>query len=276
VKPCPILLSMVVALAPSFAGIAAPLQSSAAVAPSVAAPANNVDYRVGPGDVLKITVYRAPDYDTTAQVASDGSVTISVIGSVKVAGLTPASIGTLVAERLQSAGVFKKPVVNVLVQEYHSGTVSILGNVTKPGEYPLERADLKLTDVLARAGAILGNNGGTIRLTKPDGTHEEFPLSAVASGKVDPVIVPRESVLVSEASTFYIYGEVQKAGSFPMEPGLTMGRAIAMAGGLTPRGSRGRVSVTHAGQTEGEHKMKARLEEPVRPGDLIFIGARIF
>ncbi|MFT4053527.1 MAG: SLBB domain-containing protein [Novosphingobium sp.] len=232
-------------------------------------------YIVGTGDVLNVTVYRAPDYSSVVEVGEDGTVVLSLIGKVKVDGLSPPAIGDTVAARLREAGIFRDPVVNVIVQNYRSRTVSVLGAVGKPGEYPLERGQIRVSEMLARSGAILGLGGGTIQLSHGDGTRQSIAAADVLSGGSDPVLAPHDTLIVNEASNFYISGEVQKAGSYAVEPGLTIARAIALAGGLTPRGSRSRVKITRH-EDEAERTFKADGAEAVAPKDLIVVGARLF
>jgi polysaccharide export outer membrane protein len=234
------------------------------------------DYRVGPGDLLKLTVYRAPDYDSVVQVAEDGTIPFSVIGKVHVAGLTPSDVAATLALGLEKGGIFKDPVVNVLVQEYHYKTVFVLGNVGKPGEYPLERGGLRLSDLLARAAAVLGDGVVNVRITRPDGTNEELVARDIVSGKRDRPAAPGETIVVGTASVFYISGEVSRPGSYPIEPGLTVGRAMALAGGLSPRGSRNKIKITRTGEDSKEHVVRARSDDLVMPKDLIVIGSRIF
>jgi len=248
---------------------------SAQLPPSPAARPASGDYRVGPGDILKVTVYRAPEYDSAVQIAADGTIAISVIGAVKVAGLTPAAIAAEIAKRLQDGGIFRNPVVNILVQEYRSRTVAVLGNVSKPGEFPLERGDLRISDLLARAGAVVGEGMGIVRLTDPNGKIDERRMVDVISGRSDGIASPGTTIFVSTPAIFYISGEVQRSGSYPIEPGLTVGRAIALAGGLTPRGSRKKVKITRL--TNGaEERIPAKDDMPIQPKDLVMIGARIF
>ncbi|MEE4450780.1 polysaccharide biosynthesis/export family protein [Novosphingobium resinovorum] len=232
-------------------------------------------YVVGTGDVLSVTVYRAPDYSSVVEVGEDGTIVLSLIGKVKVDGLTPPGIGDAVAARLREAGIFRDPVVNVLVQSYRSRTVSVLGAVGKPGEYPLERGQIRISEMLARSGAILGLGGGSIHLMRSDGSQRTIPAADVLSGGVDLVLAPQDTLIVNPAPSFYISGEVQKAGSYTVEPGLTIGRAIALAGGLTPRGSRSRVRITRQ-DGEEERTFKAKEGEDVAPKDLIVVGSRLF
>lgn len=255
-----------------------PFTAQAAAAPVIQAPVNVADassYTVGPGDVLTVTVYRAPDYNGIVEVGDDGTIALNALGRVRVAGLTTAQLGNEIARRLQSGGIFRDPVVNVLVQTYRSRTVSVLGAVAKPGEYPLDRGGMTITEILARAGATLGVGGGTVRLLRKDGTQQDLAADQVLAGSVNQPLQPHDTLIVTESATFYVSGEVQRPGSYPLEPGLTMERAIALAGGVTIRGARSHLKVTrHAGAAD--ELIRAKPQDPVKPRDLITVGARLF
>ncbi|WP_156840406.1 polysaccharide biosynthesis/export family protein [Novosphingobium aquimarinum] len=232
-------------------------------------------YRVGTGDILNVSVYRAPDYSTVVEVGEDGAIALSMLGKVQVAGLSATQISDLVARRLQASGIFRDPVVNVLVQTYRSNTVSVLGHVSKPGEYPLDRATVKMSEMLARSGAELGVGGGNVELIHADGGQQTIAADDILSGAVDLALLPKDTLIVNEASKFFIIGEVNNAGTFPIDPGLTFARALALAGGTTPRGSRNSIKVTRA-SADGEETFKVSGDQLVRPNDLIIIGARLF
>jgi len=251
-------------------------QSQAATSGAVPVGSQSDDtYTVGAGDVLAVTVYRAPDYNSVVEVAGDGTIVLNAVGRVQAAGMTSAQVGSEIARRLQSGGIFREPLVNVMVQTYRSRTVSVLGAVGKPGEYPLDRGGLTITEILARAGATLGVGGGTVRVVRRDGTQQDLPADQLLAGAANQRLQPHDTLIVTESATFYISGEVQRPGNFPIEPGLTMERAIALAGGITQRGARSRLKVTrHEGAADAI--IRAKLQDPVKPRDLIQVGARLF
>ena len=233
-------------------------------------------YEVGPSDVLKITVYGTDAYNADVQVSADGTIPVNELGEISVGGLSPAQIAAKLGGEFRSRGILKDPVINVVITEYRSQKVSVLGNVARPGEYILDRSGLKLTDVLAKSGAILGKGAGIIRVTNSNGLQTDLPAIRVMSGELDRAAQPNDTILVTEAPTFFILGEVQKPGSYPIEPGLTMERAVALAGGLTPRGARNKLRVTRSSADGRETTIKADREDEVLPSDLIRVGSRIF
>lgn len=245
-----------------------------------AAPEQPAGYRIGAGDLLAITVYRAPDLETTTRVSDNGTVVIPQIGEVEVSGLTPFQASERIAGLLKSRGVFLNPSVNVLVTEYRSKTVAVLGAVSRPGEIALDKPGLTVADVLARAGANFGSPGMIVTaVSEQDGKphREEFTVRDLISGNRDRPVIPGEQIFMQEPATFYISGEVTKAGAYPLTPGLTVGQALALGGGLTPRGSNSRISVTRKDAAGTPVKVKSvKQDVPVLAGDLIVVGARWF
>ncbi|WP_299310270.1 SLBB domain-containing protein [uncultured Croceicoccus sp.] len=258
----------------SLALLGAPAFAAIAAAQEIAAPQSL--YEVGEGDVLQINVYGTDVYDALVQVSADGTIPVGELGEVMVGGLSATQVGERLALEFRRRGILRDPVVNVVVQEYKSKRVSVLGNVARPGEYVLDRAGMRLTDLLARSGANLAQGASVIRITNAKGEMVEIPASDVVSGERDRVAQPYETIVVTEAPTFYILGEVQNPGAYPLEPGLTMERAMALAGGLTPRGSRNKLKVTRKAPNGVEISGKVDRDAEIRPNDLIRVGARIF
>lgn len=240
--------------------------------------AQDSEYIVGPGDVLKISVYRAPDLDSLARIAADGTIPVGALGNVEVADLSPSAVAQRIAARLKSAGIYVDPVVNVTVAEYHSRTVSVFGAVARPGEYPIDRRDLSITEVLARAGAN-SPTGATLVSIVPagGGPVETISIGELIAANKDRPIRRGESLFVQTAAMVYVRGEVQRPGAFPIEPGLTIDQAIALAGGLTPRGSSSGVRVTHRdAQNQPMAPVRGALADKVQPNDTIVVRARLF
>jgi polysaccharide export outer membrane protein len=267
-----------------FAARAALMLMLALAALLVIAPAASAqdagDYHIGPGDLLEIKVYRADDLEATVRVSDKGTIVIPQLGEVKVAGLNPSQAGEQIASLLKSRGVFLNPSVNVLVTEYRSKTVAVLGAVSRPGVIPLDKPGMTIADVLARAGANFGSPGMIVTaVSGPAGaTHrEEFTVRDLISGGRDRPVLAGEQIFMQEPATFYISGEVSKAGAYPLAPGLTIGQAVALGGGLTPRGSASRISVTRNDAAGNPVKVKSvKQNVPVQAGDLIVVGARWF
>ncbi len=236
------------------------------------------DYRIGPGDVLKVSVYRATDMESTVRVSDQGKVVLPAIGEIMVADKTAAEVAGVVAAGLKSRGIFLDPSVNVLVVEFHSKTVSVLGAVQKPGEIILDRPNLTISEILARAGTTFTAASGFVSIVDAgSGTREQFALVDLASGGYDRVARPGEVFFVQAPPTFFIRGEVTRSGEYPLPPGLTVGKAIAIGGGLTDRGSASHVRLERHG-ADGALVVQRSVKGgvPVQPGDLLIVGSRLF
>jgi polysaccharide export outer membrane protein len=253
----------------------------AAAAAPVASPANApapADYKVGPGDLLRVNVFGSPELATDARVSQSGAITVSLIGSVPVAGLSTVETEKLLAKRFIDGGFLRQPQVSVLVVEYESQKINVLGHVVKPGQYAL-RASASVLDVLADAGGVMPNSAGdTATLMRSDGTKRDIDLDALFRG--DPAqnvtVAGGDRIFVPRAEQFYIYGQVQKPGVYRLERNMTVSRAITAGGGLTARGTERRAIVKRrdAGGAEKEYSVKPT--DVLKADDVLFIKESLF
>lgn len=255
----------------------AALAAAAPVASPAAAPAP-ADYKVGPGDLLRVNVFGSPELATDARVSQSGAITVSLIGSVPVAGLSTVEAEKLLAKRFVDGGFLRQPQVSVLVVEYESQKINVLGHVVKPGQYAL-RASASVLDVLADAGGVMANSAGdTATLMRSDGTKRDIDLDALFRG--DPAqnvtVAGGDRIFVPRAEQFYIYGQVQKPGVYRLERSMTVSRAITAGGGLTARGTERRAIVKRrdAGGTEQEYSVKPT--DVLKADDVLFIKESLF
>jgi polysaccharide export outer membrane protein len=239
-------------------------------------------YILGSGDVLRITVFQNPDMTTEARVSEEGKITFPLIGQVEVGGVSPAAAEARIAGRLNSGGFVLNPQVNIVVSQFRSRMVSVLGQVGKPGRYPIEERSATIADMLATAGGVSPTGGDEVIITRKKGETEERvvidmdarftsddPAQNVELENDDTLYVPR-------APVFYIYGEVAKPGPYRLERGLTVMQAISAGGGLTLRGSDKRVRINRA-EPDGKIKtIEATLGDPVRKNDVIYVKESLF
>ena len=109
---------------------------------------------LGMGDMVRVSVFRNPELTTEARVSERGTILFPMIGEVNVAGLTPSQAGARIADKLRSGKYVVNPEVTVSMMQVNSRQVSVLGNVVKPGRYPLDSTTAQLTDVIALAGGV--------------------------------------------------------------------------------------------------------------------------
>jgi len=263
---------------------AQPIQTAAAqpVAPIETAAASNVALeQLGMGDMVRITVFRNPDLTTEARISERGTVLFPMIGEVQVAGLTPSQAGKRIADRLNQGRYVVNPEVTVSMMQVNSRQVSVLGNVNKPGRYPLDSQTAHLTDFIAVAGGLAptGSDEVTVVTTKDGKTSKrEVDLAAIFNtGDVSQNVElqPGDTVYVHKAPMVYVYGEVQKGGAYRVEPNMTVMQAIAMGGGVTPRGTLRGIKISRR-DGSNVREISARLTDTVKPDDVVYVSESLF
>lgn len=255
----------------------AALAAAAPVASPAVAPAP-ADYKVGPGDLLRVNVFGSPELATDARVSQSGAITVSLIGSVPVAGLSTVEAEKLLAKRFIDGGFLRQPQVSVLVVEYESQKINVLGHVVKPGQYAL-RASASVLDVLADAGGVMPNSAGDIAtLMRSDGSKREIDLDALFRGDQtqNVTVAGGDRIFVPRAEQFYIYGQVQKPGVYRLERNMTVSRAITAGGGLTARGTERRAIVKRRDASGAEKEYSVKPTDVLKADDVVFIKESLF
>jgi polysaccharide export outer membrane protein len=237
---------------------------------------------VGAGDTVRVTVFQNPDLTTETRVSEQGTIVFPLIGEVSVAGQTPVGAGARIAEQLKQGRYMKDPQVNVTVIQVRSRQVSVLGYVTRPGRYALDDTSAKLTDILALAGGITTGGADTVTVVGDrNGSEKKLEINIPAmirngdtSANFD--VQNGDTIFVQRAPVFYIYGEVQRAGAYRLEPNTVVMQALSLGGGLTTRGSDRGLTI-HRRMPDGTlRKLDAKLFEPVQPDDVIYVRESLF
>lgn len=232
------------------------------------------DYRIGPGDLLRIGVFGYPDLGGDVRVSQSGNITFPLIGSVPVAGMSPREVETTLSQQLAAGHFIKQSQVTVLVVDFQSQRVTVMGVATNPGQYPLT-GTRRVLNILADAGGVVTATAGSqVVLIHSDGTKVELDLTAMLNGDVtqNPILRGGDVINVPKAPQFYIYGEVQKPGMYKLERKMTVLQAISEGGGLTRRGSERRVFVKRHSETTGKD-LQLHLHGPdlVQPDDVLLV-----
>lgn len=249
------------------------LLSLSVLAATLGTAAGQSAQRLGEGDTVTVSVLGRDDFNETARIGEDGSIRLPLIGVVAAEDMTPLELAKKVEGELRGQGYFANPVVDVDVQAVESRTVTVLGNVSNPGLVSFDRT-YRLSEILARVGGVAPGAADHVVLSRADGSSVTLDIALIASGGVaaDPEISPGDKVFVPEAELFYIYGEVNAPGEYPLSTGATLRMALANGGGLTPLGSKRRIKLVR-----GDVEMKkVRLETEIEPGDVIVVGERLF
>jgi polysaccharide biosynthesis/export protein len=248
-----------------------------AVAPTAEAPkaeANpaNAGYVLGPDDVVEVSVLGQPEFTTRSRIRADGTIVLPYVGSTAVSGDTPVSLAKRISGVLKAGGYYSNPIVSVEIAGFASRYVIVLGAVSQPGLQPVDRP-YRVSEIVARAGGIRGDGAEFVIVRREKGGELKLPFEKLATGDAtdDPFVLPGDKVYVPPAETYYIYGQINAPGVYPIRDKLTLRKAIARGGGLGAAGSEKKISVYRDGK-----KTALALDGPILPDDVVVIGQRSF
>lgn len=244
------------------------------------------EYVIGAQDVLNVTVFGEPDASRAGvTVDDDGTIDCPYIGRVKAAGQTTRALELDLKQRL-SKGLFVNPSVSVEIVKYRSKTVTVQGMVRAPGEFKLE-GNVSIMSVLAQAGSMTPDAGSYVVITRygsppgaPAGTEAaaqqiRVPRRDLESGRAQAITLQdRDTIFVPKAETVFVLGYVRQTGPIVYEDGLTVERALSLAGGATERAATSRITIERI--VDGKlQRIRVRLTDPVLPNDTIKVPQRI-
>lgn len=150
------------------------------------------DTTLGTGDLFDVRVYGEEDLSAQYRIAQDGSIDFPLIGTVHVAGLEPGAIATLISQQLREGQYLVSPHVSVVVREYNSKRISVLGAVRNPGSYPV-RSGMGVVEAIGLAGgftALANRDGTTITRTVNDEVHRyAAPVDQISDGREGDISV---------------------------------------------------------------------------------------
>jgi polysaccharide export outer membrane protein len=243
---------------------------------------DSLDLRLGAGDSIHISVFRNVDLGLDTRVSERGTISYPLIGTIQVGGLTTSEAEARIAKGLKDGGFVQEPQVNVVLVTVRANLVSVLGQVGKPGLYPLDPTNLHLSEVLAIAGGV-GPTGGDRVILKGmrngQAFRKEIDIASIfIDGKIedDIIVNGRDEIYVPLAPLFYIYGEVQKPGSGIILRDMTVIQALAQGGGLTPRGTERNIQL-HRRNAKGEmEKLNPAMTDRVLPNDVLYVHESLF
>jgi len=243
--------------------------------PAAAVPQDR--YVVGPQDTLAITVVGEIDLTNKYRVDTDGSITMPYIGRLAAAGSTIADLQGKITKLLKD-GYLQNPQVLIDVDQYKSRSIYVTGRVRSPGKVPMNGPTITLIEALALAGSPTPDASNQLTV-KHQRTGDVVTVNRrdLELGKAgfDIALEDGDVVNVPDAQRFYISGYIRNSGFYVLDPGMTIEQAIAIAGGLTDRGSDRRITVTRL--VDGKViELKVELADKVQANDVIKIPARFF
>ncbi|WP_418320799.1 polysaccharide export protein EpsE [Piscinibacter sakaiensis] len=251
-----------------------------ASASTAAAPA--AEYTLGGGDVVRISVYQNPDLNIEARISEAGVISFPLLGSLPLGGRSVSQAEALIANGLRNGGFVKQPQVSVLVMQVRGNQANVLGQVNRPGRFPLELAGMRISDLLALAGGVNPNGSDIVTLVRQGAngtTRTEIDVQSLFSSTSqgeDLRVVNGDTIYVDRAPMFYIYGEVQRPGAARLERNMTVMQGLATGGGLTQRGTERGVKV-HRRDADGRITViQPKLNDPLHNGDVIHVQESLF
>jgi len=244
------------------------------------------EYRIGEGDLVKITVYDNPDLTTEARVSGDGKITFPLIGEITVIDMTANEVEKKIAGLLQEGYVIK-PQVSLFIAEYKSRKVTVLGEVAKPGLVVLKGAS-SLMEVISDAGGITPNASDVLyiqrKIIKGGDKKEKTEVSVTVDLKklfedgdvtANAPVLDGDNIYVPRAAFVYVNGEVRNPGAYKITKGLTVLKSITVAGGFTPKAGENRTRIIRS-TDKGEVTLKAKMDDLVLPDDVVLVPESVF
>jgi len=242
------------------------------------APQQVNDYRIGAKDLLQITVYELPELNQTVRVSEDGSITLSLLGKIEVAGLTAQELEKKLASVLDRQYT-KNAHVTVFIKEYQK--VSVIGAVGKPGQYELV-GPTTLLYVIAQAGGLTAQAMNEVFVYRKEADGQQSIISVrlddLASGKQEfnVELKPNDvvSIPIDVMLNVFVYGEVKTPGVIPYlsSKRITLLQAVAQAGGPTEWAKKSRVMIKRKDKRTGkEIEIRVNLKNMIsgRVSDIV-------
>jgi polysaccharide export outer membrane protein len=268
-------------------------QGTAAAPASAPQKPTNPIYLVGPNDVLGIKVFDEPTLSGDFPVDADGTITFPFLRRVPVQGKTLHEIEAVLTTGLRGDYV-RNPQVAVEITKFRSRSIFLIGEVRAPGKYTMEGPST-LLELIARAGSFTPTAGPEMIVQR----YKDGMAAALASAPAQPgsdqtaevmriniedlkqgrfqgnmLLQDSDTIYVPAADKFYVTGFVKTPGAFPLSPGMTVRQAIAIAGGLTERGSTRGIKIIRKVNNK-EVEIDVNMADFVQPNDTIKVRQRL-
>lgn len=246
------------------------------------------DYLIGPEDELSITVWDHPDLTRKLRVNLEGKISFPLIGEVDAAGLTPIDLEKKMKDLL-SEDYIVNPQINVIVTEYRSQKIFIIGEVNAPGSYPLTKRT-SIVEAVSMAGGVRSDADLEIMIVRPKSGNMKYS-GAMDPEKADPsdVIKVRlrdvldgekaqnievrnmDTIFVPKIKVIYVTGEVKRPGQYTMMKNMTVLNAISTAGGFTEKAARKKVKIVRETDDGRKNEIILPMDGLIEPGDTVVV-----
>jgi polysaccharide export outer membrane protein len=214
-----------------------PAPPSPAASPQTPRLLANSNVKLGVGDLVEISVFGVPDLSTKARISGSGDIYLPLVDYIHVADLTTDEAQDLIQKRLEDGGFVRGPHVSIFVDESASQSITLIGEVTRPGPYPAI-GDRRLFDVISVAGGLTDKAGRSVTIERRGNPDQKIELQLSANLAEDTQnnveVYPGDTIIISRAGIVYVVGDVQRPSGFLIEDNaLSVLKALALAGGGT-------------------------------------------
>jgi len=243
------------------------------------------EYLLGAGDLLQITVFEAENLNTKARVSSRGNITLSLLGQIKVKGLTAREAETKI-EALYRQKYIKDPHISIFVEEHVSQRITLVGQLKKPGTYDY-LSQQRLLDILALAGGFSEKAGNTIQIRRNNtdsGAPSVFVIAREqlikeGQSELNIEIMGGDTIFVPEAGQFFIDGAVRRPGNYPITEQMVVKEALMTSGGIRPYADKESFVLVRDVEGEGRKVFELHFDSPedlsikIQNNDIIIVKA---
>jgi polysaccharide export outer membrane protein len=247
-------------------------------------------FSLGVGDVVKIAVYGQEDLTTVTRISEGGMITFPLIGEVRIGGMSTPDAERKIERLLIDRGFVKQAQVSIFLEQRRqtlTNSVTILGQIARPGIYPLQDISGEgvqtVIDLLAMAGGTNEDAADHLYLMSnkkgAKGKKVRIDLAALMKGgdieRYNLKLNGGDIVLVPGMDVFYIYGQVNRPGRYRLERDMTVMQALSVGGGVTDRGSESGITVNRS-EKSGVNSLKVDLSDRLQVDDVIYVKESIF
>lgn len=247
------------------------------------------DVSLGSGDIVRISVYGQDDLETVARISADGTIAVPLLGAVKVGGLSVRDAEQTIADELVRRQLVRDPQVTIFVESSRAAEVesaTILGNVFRPGRYPIQAMSdagaENVSSLIALAGGLNEDAADYLILTRIDGgnarTVKVYLSDLLERGDLSQNYVVKQGDIayVPRMVEFFVYGEVRNPGVYRLRRGMTVIQALSASGGLTERGTDKGIVVTRRGADGKTSSIEVGMNDLLQPDDVLIIKEGLF
>ena len=250
------------------------------------------EYRIGRDDLIDVNVFEVPELSSITRVGATGRISIPLLGTIEAANHTPLELERLVEEALKK-NYINDPHVTVLVREYASQPVSVVGAVKAPGIYQL-KGQKYLLDMLAMAqGLDQANAGKTIQILRRNSKEPDESQSITItteelfqSGKTE-LNIPIQAgdvINVLQAGSVFVIGEVTRPGEYIVRQGkdISAAQALALGGGFSKEAKKQQCLIIRLHRDGSKEEIPVNVAKildgslqdvPMMPNDILFVPA---